>query len=168
MRWRGKIQPGSTSDALRDPRWLLVGAQASLASLMVIGREALLTIPPGMIVWSRLLGGGAAFFLIARACGDRDKLQRTDVARLIVCGVLGTASNQLFLVHGLARSTAVNASVLSTTVPELTLLVALVSRLESLRPFRLVGIALALLGAILLVGTGRFSVDDRYAIGNLL
>src|SRR5215510_10491544 len=100
------------SKALRDPRLQLVGAQACLASLMVIGREALLTIPPDVIAWARLLGGGIVFALIARACGDRDKLQRKDVARLIACGALGTASNQLFLVHGLAGTTAVNASIL--------------------------------------------------------
>lgn len=157
-----------TSRALRDPRLQLVGAQASLASLMVIGREALLTIPPGMIAWTRLLGGGIAFALIAGASGDRDRLQRADLVRLIACGALGTASNQLFPVHGLARTTAVNASILSTTGPVLTLLAALLSRLESLRSLRLVGIALALLGAMALVGVGRFSAGGRYAIGNLL
>jgi drug/metabolite transporter (DMT)-like permease len=135
---------------------------------MVIGREALLTIPPGMIVWARLLGGGGSFLLIARACGDRDKLDRADLPRLIACGVLGTASNQLFLIYGLARTTAVNASVLSTTVPVITLLVALVLRLESPRLYRMIGVVLALLGAMALVGVGRFSVDDQYAAGNLL
>lgn len=156
------------SKALRDPRLHLAGAQVCLASLMVIGREALLTIPPDVIAWARLLGGGIAFVLIARACGDRDKLQRADVVRLIACGALGTASNQLFLVHGLALTTAVNASILGTTVPILTLLAALLFRLESLRPFRMIGIALALLGAMTLVGAGRFSADGRYTIGNLL
>lgn len=164
----GGVVGATASKVLRDPRLQLVGAQASLASLMVIGREALFSIPPDVIAWARLLGGGFAFFLIARVCGDRDRLQRADLVRLVACGTLGTASNQLFLVHGLVRTTAVNASILSTTVPVLTVLVALLSRLEPLRPFRLVGISLALLGAMALVGLGRFSADDRYAIGNLL
>jgi drug/metabolite transporter (DMT)-like permease len=156
------------SCVLRDPRLQLVGAQAGLASLMVIGREALASMPPGVIVWARTLGGCVVFSLIARIAGDRTRIARRDVVRLIVCGSVGTASNQLFLLYGLARTTAVNASVLSTTIPVITLLVALLFRIEVIQIRRVIGIVLALVGATMLVGLRRLSLADDYAIGNLL
>ncbi len=70
--------------------------------------------------------------------------------------------------NGLARTTAVNASVLGSTIPVFTAAVAMLAGREPARPRRLAGIAVAFAGTLILVRADRFSFADRHAVGDLM
>ena len=146
---------------------ILLVVQLCFASLAVVGKLALRDAPAGALVLARVAGGTLVFWLLARrASGWR--LERRDVLRLVVCAHLGVVVNQLLFLHGLARSTAINASVLGTTIPVFTAIFAAATGSERLRPARVAGIAVAMAGALILARVDRFSFSDQHAVGNLL
>lgn len=148
---------------------ILLAAQVCFASLPVAGRLALTGghLPPGAIVLARMVGGAIVFTLIALRRGTY-RIHREDLLRLIACTVLGLAANQTLFLQGLARSTATNASVLGATIPVFTALAAIVIGREPPRMRRLVGIAIAFIGAALLVGGDRLSTSNEHLVGSAM
>jgi drug/metabolite transporter (DMT)-like permease len=71
-------------------------------------------------------------------------------------------------VTGLYLSTAINAAILMTTIPLLTLAFAILARRESAAPRKLAGCALALGGALVLIGAGRFDWRSSLFLGDVL
>lgn len=146
---------------------LLLG-QVCFASLPVVGRLAMLGhIPPAGIVLVRMVGGAVVFSAIAWRRGVL-RVARRDLAAVVGCAVLGVAANQELFIQGLARSTATNASVLGSTIPVFTALVAIVLGREPVRVRRLVGIAIAFSGAALLVGVDRLSTSSDHLVGSAM
>ena len=88
---------------------------------------------------------------------------------LLLYSLLGASINQLCFLAGLARSTATNASLMVVAVPVLTLAFALALRRERASLTGLLGIALGLAGALLLiVPRGGLEIARRAAVGNAL
>jgi drug/metabolite transporter (DMT)-like permease len=87
--------------------------------------------------------------------------------RLAASGLLGVTLNQSLFLYGLAHSTAVNATILVTTVPVFTVLGSLLLGQERPSKEKLIGIGLAAIGAIYLVGPDRLSLAPGVALGNL-
>jgi drug/metabolite transporter (DMT)-like permease len=146
----------------------LVLAQLCFASLPVAGRLAMQgSIGPAGIVLARMAGGAIVFALIAWRRGVL-RLERRDVPAMLGCAVIGVALNQELFVQGLSRSTATNASVLGSTIPVFTALVAIVLRREPVHPRRLVGIAVAFSGVAALVGADQMSMSSDHVAGSVM
>lgn len=77
---------------------------------------------------------------------------------LVFMGLTGVALNNIAQFSGLQLSTISNATLIATTTPAITALVALVFLRERLLPIELLGIALSVAGALFLVSRGRFEV----------
>jgi drug/metabolite transporter (DMT)-like permease len=140
------------------------------ASLPVVGRLALTghgKLPAAGIVLVRMTGGAIAFAVIAWRRGALRMAWR-DVPYMLLCSFLGVAANQELFLHGLARSTATNASVLGATIPVFTALAALALRHEPVRARRLFGIAIAFVGALALVGAEGVSTSSDHLVGSAM
>jgi drug/metabolite transporter (DMT)-like permease len=147
---------------------ILIGAQLCFASLAVVGRMAVdARVPPAGIVLVRMLGGAIAFTLIARLRGTL-KLERKDAAFFLLLAVLGVVLNQELFIHGLARTTATNAVVLGSTIPVFTALAAIALRYESVSARRLLGIAIAFTGCVILVGPDELSLSSSHLLGSVM
>jgi drug/metabolite transporter (DMT)-like permease len=147
---------------------LLLLGQVCFASLPVVGRMAMLgRLPAAGIVLVRVCGGALVFTLIAWRRGTL-KIARADVPALVGCALLGVAANQELFIQGLARSTATNASVLGSTIPVFTALVAMILGREPARPRRLAGIAIAFAGAAALVGADKLSMSREHLAGSAM
>lgn len=77
--------------------------------------------------------------------------KRSELGRLFCMGLFGIVVNQILALEGVARTSVTLAGMLMTLIPVFTYALALFFRQELLRPQRVVGIALALLGALILV-----------------
>ena len=138
------------------------------ASLAVVGRLAMQgNVGPAGIVLARTAGGAIVFALIAWQRGVL-RIDRRDLPALVGCALLGIAANQELFVQGLSRSTAINASVLGSTIPVFTALVAITLRREPVRARRIAGIAVAFAGATALVGIDRVSMSSEHLTGSLM
>ena len=147
---------------------ILIVAQVCFAALPVAGRLALNgTIGPAAIVLARVCGGALVFTLIAWRRGVL-RIRREDMWPLLGCALLGVAANQELFVHGLARSTATNASLLNATIPVWTIVVAIVLRREPLRLRRMLGVVVAFGGVIALVGVDRMSTAPGHLLGSIM
>ena len=141
----------------------LLAVQLLFASLSVAGKIALVELAPSALVMLR--AGAAALVLFGWHLLAGPPVARRDLPRLALYGILGVTLNQLLFITGLRYTTATNATVLGTAIPVFTLGVALLLGREPFGWRRVLGIALALGGALTLVGAERFTLAGR---GNVL
>lgn len=145
----------------------LVVVQMFFASLAVIGRLVLPELGPARLVGIRIFGAAVAMLavlVVRRGPWIRD---RSTLLKLAATGLLGVTLNQSLFLFGLAHSTAVNATILVTTVPVFTVLGSLLLGMERPSPGKLAGIGLAGAGAVYLVGPDRLTFSPGVALGNL-
>ena len=80
-------------------------------------------IEPFGFILLRVLGA-LSLFWIFHICGNKEKIDRKDFPRLIVCGFFGVALNQLLFFKGLDITSPINASIIMTSNPILVLLIS--------------------------------------------
>jgi len=145
---------------------LLFGANTFVAKIAI--RE----VTPLALVVLRTAGAAAILFAVSRRRQRADPLPpltRGDYARIFGYGLLGASINQVAFLEGLARSTATNAALMVVVVPVLTLGFAVALGRERASLAGILGIALGLAGALLLIlPRGGVEMAPRAALGNLL
>jgi drug/metabolite transporter (DMT)-like permease len=85
-----------------------------------------------------------------------------------VLGWLGITANQTLFLYGLRHTTAINATILVSTVPVFTVLGSVLAGREPASALKFAGIGLAGLGAVYLIGPDRISLAPDVALGNAL
>ncbi|PYS77128.1 MAG: hypothetical protein DMF66_11000 [Acidobacteria bacterium] len=144
-----------------EPHFALVAVQIIFGTWPIVGKVALRALPSTGLVAIRVAGAAAAFFLLLRLRGRLVIPRRGDLARLALYSLLGVVLNQFLYVKGLALSTAVNAALLSTTIPVFTLLVSTFLGYEKITTRAAVGTLVAAAGVVYLIDPLRadFSGD---------
>ncbi len=61
--------------------------------------------------------GAAALFWIISIFGPKEKIDKKDYLRMLICAILGMGVNMLVFFKGLSLSTPINSAVLITTTP---------------------------------------------------
>jgi drug/metabolite transporter (DMT)-like permease len=141
----------------------LVTVQLLFGSWPVAGRVMLQVIPGPALVGLRCLGACVLFFALL----PRRTLARSLQLRTALAAFFGITVNQMLFIEGLTRTSAVNATVLITTIPVFTLLVSWAMGAEAPSVRRMVGMALAFGGALFVTGAQRLQMGDSHAVGNL-
>jgi drug/metabolite transporter (DMT)-like permease len=157
--------------ARESPLWVhggLVAVQLAFAGHAIAGKIVVRELPPGALSLARTLLAGLTLFAIHRLRGGALRVPPGDLAKLAGCALLGIAANQVLFFEGLARTTAINASVLVATIPIFTLLVALVLRKEQTSGLALLGVGLALAGVVYLLGAEALTVGADTLVGDAL
>lgn len=106
---------------------------------------------------------GLLFFSITR-----ERIHWADIPRFVICAITGVTVNQLLFYEGLNYTTPINASVIFTSNPILTLLVSVLVLKEKLTSRKIIGILLGATGAIALIlfSRGALSFDNHTRLGN--
>lgn len=147
---------------------VLVTVQVLFASLAIAGRFVLGTLPAPALIVCRTSGAALLLALLHWRRGGRWITDRRDLLELAGLGLLGIALNQSLFVIGLSHTTAINATILATLVPVLTVVGAIVLGRERPSARKLGGVALAFVGTVWLIGPDRISTEPEVALGNLL
>lgn len=150
------------------PHLALIAVQILFATWPIVGKIALRTTPSVALVGFRVGGGALAFVGLARARGALRAIARRDWLLLIVSSCLGVVLNQWLFVKGLSLTGAINATLLSTTIPISTLLAGILLGTEHSALRRTIGIALAAVGVVYLIGPSRASFSGSTRLGDLL
>lgn len=145
-----------------------MAVQILFATWPIVGKIALRTIPSVALVGFRVGGAAVTLLVLARLSGNLQAIKRSDWPLLIVSSLLGLVLNQLLFTKGLSLTTAINATLLSTTIPVFTLLVGVMLGTDRATWRRLLGIALAAAGVLYLIGPGRAEFSSATRIGDLL
>jgi drug/metabolite transporter (DMT)-like permease len=147
---------------------LLFLVQILFASLAIVGKIVLRDFPASSIVLFRVVGAAGVLLLVNLIWTRRWVKDRRDLLGLAVLGLLGVVLNQTLFLLGLSHTTAINATILVTTIPVFTVLYSVLSKREPPSALKFVGIAVAGAGAVYLIGPDRLSLAPGLALGNLL
>ncbi|HXD32457.1 MAG TPA: DMT family transporter [Pyrinomonadaceae bacterium] len=160
--------PDKSSTQGIAPHLALVGVQVMFGTWPIVGKVVLRAISSTGLVALRVGGAAIALTLLHGRLGKLRQLPRKDLAWLFFISLLGVVWNQLLYVKGLSLTTAINATLLSTTIPVCTLVISVALSYDRLSLRRLAGIALAAAGVIYLVNPLRADFSGRTLSGNLL
>lgn len=162
----------SSNQSFKDhtiaPHAALLLVQIMFGTWPIFGKVVLRSMSSTSLVCLRIFGAAVVFTLLQRKLGELRELPWRVLAWLLVSSLLGISINQFVFVKGLSLTTAINATLLITTIPVSTLVcsIALGYDKASLRHF--LGIGLAAAGVIYLVDPWRADFSGQTTLGNLL
>ncbi len=116
-------------------------------------------------VFLRIVGAGILFWLLKAFI--KESVAKKDMMRLLICGLLGVAANQLLFFHGLNLTSPIDASIIITAVPILVLIFSFFILKEKITSNKVIGVTIGAIGAILLISTGNSSDGTSSLLGNL-
>ncbi len=162
----------SSNSSFRDrditPHLALVAVQIMFGTWPIFGKIALRSMSSASLVGFRICGAALIFTLLQRKLGELRQLPKRILAWLILSSLLGVVANQLLFVKGLSLTTAINATLLTTTIPVFTLAVSIALGHDSASVRHVLGIALAAAGVIYLVDPWRANFSAQTTHGNIL
>lgn len=150
----------------------LAGAQVAFGLFPIFGTLAFGpggVSPLGLGTWRIGVGALVLGLLAAARFGGRALIpDRADRVRVLACALLGVALNQGLFLTGLSLSSPMSAGLVMCLIPVFTYAFALLVRQEALRPARVVGLAVALVGVTPLVFPDGLGVLAGHGLGNAL
>lgn len=161
------------ADGARRPDYraalALVAVQLCFGAFPVFGKIALTEVSPFVLAAFRAAVGAVVIGLLARPRLKREPpLSGREHAELFALALLGIVGNQVLFISGLHRSTATNAALISAMIPVFTLALAALFHVDTPSLRRLVGVPLALSGALLLMNLGHVDLSDRTFAGDAM
>ncbi len=115
------------------------------------------------------VGGALILFWIVSALFIREKVDKKDLPRMALLAVFGVATNQLLFLKGLSLTTPINASIIMISNPIVVLLIAAAVLKEKIAVSKLIGIALGIAGAMLLLLFNKsFSFGSETITGDIM
>lgn len=126
-------------------------------------------IKPFGFIMLRVVGACILFWAFS-FMGPREKVERSDWGRFLLCALFGMVINMLAFFKGLDLSTPINSAVLVTTTPIIVVVLSIFLIQEKVKLSRAIGIFSGLIGALILVLYGQEIRDDAPNIpfGNAL
>ena len=146
----------------------LLVVQIIYASGVIVGKFMLPIVPASVIVTMRMIVATGAFFTAHRIIGGKAPRNTEDWVKFALLGILGGAGNQFLILLGLTRTTAINAAILIPMIPIFTVIFGWLLKRDRPSPLKWLGVAVAALGTVYLIGPDRVSLESGVALGNLL
>ncbi|MDX1828475.1 MAG: EamA family transporter [Lutibacter sp.] len=144
----------------------LLGANVIYGANHIIAKGVMPNkIGPSAFVFLRILGASLLFWIIKSFI--KEKVDKKDFPLLILCGLLGVASNQLLFFHGLNLTSPIDASIIITAVPVMVLIFSAFLLKEKITTNKLIGITIGAIGAILLIWYGKKAEGTSSVLGNI-
>ncbi len=123
-------------------------------------------LTPNAFIAIRVVGATGLFWLLT-FFAKREKIEKKDWLRLMVCGLFGVTINQLCFFNGLSLSSAFNTGVIMTLSPIIVSILAFFILKETLNGYKITGVILGALGAGLLTTRGA-QMGDSSMLGDFL
>ncbi len=116
------------------------------------------------------VGGAALLFWLISFWGPKEKIERKDWGRLVLCALFGMSINMLMFFKGLSLSTPINSSVVITLSPVILLILSAIMIKERITLIKSLGIFIGLAGALLLILFGERVQQNapNIPLGNIL
>ena len=144
----------------------LLGANLIYGANYIIAKGVMPNkIGPSAFIFIRILGAGILFWVIKSFI--KEKVEKKDFLRLIFCGLFGIAINQLLFFHGLNLTSPIDASIIMTSLPVLVMIYSFFILKERITAYKLAGIAIGTIGALVLIIYGNKSGGTSSFLGNL-
>lgn len=100
------------------------------------------------------MAGAAVFFWVASLFMPRERVTRRDLLLLFAASLFGITLNQGFFVMGLSYTTPIDASVVASLTPIITMILAAFIQKEPMTGKKVIGVFMGLSGALMLILNG--------------
>lgn len=117
-----------------------------------------LGVPALVVADMRAVGAAVAFWVMSLFVGGGERVSVSMLGRLCVAGILCIVLNQVLFTVGVNYTSPIDATVISTMLPIVTMIFAAIILKESITGMKVVGIAVGAAGALTLVFGGGSSV----------
>lgn len=126
-------------------------------------------VQPFGFIFLRVSGAAVLFWIIA-PFAPKQKIDRSDWWRIIVCAIMGMVINMLAFFKGLQLSTPINSAVLVTITPIIVVVLSALFIKEKITLTKGLGVLLGLIGAVTLILFGAEIRSDapNIPLGNFL
>lgn len=129
----------------------LLAANVFFGLNMVVSKDLMNgVVSPSGLNALRFLAGATAFWLLSLFLKP-EKVAKKDLLILLVGAVFGLMLNQTLFVEGLSRTSSVNASVISTTLPMVTMFISALILKEPISFVKMLGVLVGGTGAVYLI-----------------
>lgn len=145
----------------------LFGANAIYAANHFIAKGIMPEkINPTPLIFFRVLGASILFWFIKLFI--KEKVEKKDFIRLIICGLFGASCNQLVFFHGLSLTSPIDTSIITTSAPAVVFILSVFMLKEKVTKFKIIGLSVGALGAIGLFWYGHATQGSSSFLGNSL
>lgn len=127
-----------------------------------------LGVPALVVADMRAVGAAVAFWVMSLFVGGGERVSVSMLGRLCVAGILCIVLNQVLFTVGVNYTSPIDATVISTMLPIVTMIFAAIILKESITGMKVVGIAVGAAGALTLVFGGGGSSAGGGLVGNAL
>ncbi len=127
-------------------------AAASMWGLMSpVGKMAMNAGITSLSLTSMRMMGAALCFWIASLFAPKEKVSKRDFLLLFFAGLLGIVFNQGMFIFGLSLTSPIDATIITTSVPIITLILGLLFLKEPVIPMKILGVITGAVGALVLI-----------------
>lgn len=127
-----------------------------------------LGVPALVVADMRAVGAAVAFWVMSLFVGGGERVSVSMLGRLCVAGILCIVLNQVLFTVGVNYTSPIDATVISTMLPIVTMIFAAIILKESITGMNVVGIAVGAAGALTLVFGGGGSSVGGGLVGDAL
>jgi drug/metabolite transporter (DMT)-like permease len=131
----------------------------------IVSKLGMRELSPMVFAWMRIVGAAIVLAFIAR---NEPPLSKEDARRVAGFAILGVVINAPLFLIGLSMTSVHVAAILITTIPVFALAAAIVAGRETASFHRVGGIALACVGALLVIGGESLVGTWRSVLGAVL
>ena len=133
-----------------------------------IGKSALQEFSAISVTTFRMVGAAAAFWLLSIFC-KQEHVDHRDMLKIFFASLFALVFNQGVFIFGLSMTSPIDASIVTTTLPIVTMVVAAIYLKEPVTNKKVLGIFVGAMGAlILIVSSQAGSNGNGSLIGDLL
>ena len=123
---------------------------------------------PYALVLLRVIAG-LLLFSLTHWLFVKEKIERRDIPKLILCGLTGVAINQMLFIGGLKLTSHINAALISTTIPVAVMVASYFILKVKITWKKSIGVGLGIAGAAILTIYGKkFVYESSGFLGDIM
>lgn len=133
-----------------------------------IGKSALQEFSPISVTTFRMVGAAAAFWILSIFC-KQEHVSHRDMLKIFFASLFALVFNQGVFIFGLSLTSPIDASIVTTTLPIVTMIVAAIYLKEPITNKKVLGIFVGAMGALMLIMSSHAASNGGGSIiGDLL
>ena len=138
---------------------IFVGNMACLAAYMIFGFNIVSckyialdgNLTPMALFCLRAFGATALFWIWSLFTAPKEKIELRDMGKVFIASFLGLFMTQVSFLYAITKTTAIDASIMSTLSPIMTLIISVIVINEKITWSGVAGIGLSLVGVLILI-----------------
>lgn len=133
-----------------------------------IGKSALEEFSAISVTTFRMVGAAAAFWVLSMFC-KQEHVNHKDMLKIFFASLFALVFNQGVFIFGLSMTSPIDASIVTTTLPIVTMIVAAIYLKEPITNKKVLGIFVGAMGALILIMSSQVGSNGNGSlIGDLL